>query len=252
LPIATFSLLLVAPCCTSALELVLGNASSLLTEGCGAANLGPVLGGVDIVSAYAAATAGARIDPPMGSSQYRWQNPEGFFFHFTSRENLDAYSASPKSFPLGAGGYCGLACSGHDDSCAAGSMCKGPACLSSPMTYEIATDGLLYFFFGGGGMKTFNYFDGTNKSQINMSSIASCAMAVIEAEHAQGHQCFNTDFYADCFGEDMYNFSMAQQSSPGAYRVPTHVLVPSGKQQQPQRTLAPEDIPEAAITDSET
>lgn len=191
--IASFGLLLVASSCTSALELTLGNASNLLTDGCGAANLGPVLGGVDIVSAYAAAAAGSHIDPPMGSPQYRWQNLQGFFFHFTSRANLDAYSASPQSFPLGAGGYCGLACSGHDDSCAS-RMCKGPACLSSPMTYEIAADGLLYFFFGGGGMKTFNYFDGTNKSQINMSSIASCAMAVREAEHVQGHQCFNTDF----------------------------------------------------------
>ena len=39
---------------------------------------------------------------------------EGFTFYFENEDNLEAFQAHKDSYPVGAGGYCGLAVSGQD------------------------------------------------------------------------------------------------------------------------------------------
>jgi hypothetical protein len=95
---------------------------------CGDASLGPVLNGVDIVATFEAAKAGASIVPPAGSEEYSYTTDEGFVFWFESAANAATYADAPEAYPLGAGGYCGLAVSGNDPACN-NELCKGGACV---------------------------------------------------------------------------------------------------------------------------
>jgi len=159
---------------------------------CGDPSLGPVLNGVDIVATFKLAQAKSGTTAPvMGSSVYPYTNTDtGYSFYFATQANLDEYKASPESFPIGAGGYCGLAVSGGDPACG-DSVCQGGACTTSSATFEVATDGKLYFFLGAGAMSIFNRDQST--------STAGCTANIAAVEKLTGKTCLNTDKF-NCHG----------------------------------------------------
>jgi len=158
---------------------------------CGAATAGPVLNGVDIVATFTQAKAGTPTEPPvMGSAEYNFTDSEGFTFHFSSAANAASYSASPSSYPVGAGGYCGLAVSGGDPACGY-QVCEGGACLSSASTYKLASDGKLYFFLGPGAENIFSSDEAKNA--------AGCTANIAAVQNKTGTTCWNTDKF-NCHG----------------------------------------------------
>ncbi len=161
-------------------------------KSCGSPSDGPVLNGVDIVATYNMAKSGtANSQPPvMGSSQFVYKDAEGFEFYFESDANRAAYKENSESFPVGAGGYCGLAVSGNDPACGS-KVCQGPACLTSSSTYEMA-EGKLFFFLGSGAMRLFN---GSNATE----SAINCDANIAQAEKSIGGTCWNTDKFM-CHG----------------------------------------------------
>merc|ERR1711934_94410 len=177
----TSFLFLLAFACTSHAQLT----------GCGSPEAAPVLNGVDIVATFAQAKAGTPTAPPvMGSSTFNHTDSEGFVFHFSSADNAAAYAASPTSYPVGAGGYCGLSISGGDPACSY-QVCQGGACLTSASTYELASDGQLYFFLGPGAMRIFNE-DGSKNT-------AGCAANIKAVQNLTKTTCWNTDKF-NCHG----------------------------------------------------
>ena len=101
-------------------------------DACGEPNKGPVLGGIDIVDAWAKALKArnatapsqgprpphpAEAPPLRGSAEHAFATQDGFALHFATEANKDAYAADPAKYPLGAGGYCGLGASGRDPRC---------------------------------------------------------------------------------------------------------------------------------------
>jgi len=228
----------------SFLEMTPGNASALLT--CGDPTLGPVLAGVDLVATFRLAEAGTLAAPTMGLPQYSWTTVNGYSFYFSSQETLDAYRASPDSFPLGAGGYCGYACSGHDstcdchdvESCEENDFCKGPSCLTSPLNYEIMSDGKLYFFFAEGGKDTFKQYDALNIS-IEHRSSTHCDAAIEKAKSlAEDGACYNTEFYY-CYAE------VALGITPS-----NHSLSARRASKRPRANARSSLVPETTITDA--
>ena len=168
-------------------EIVIGEAVELTAESCGAADVGPVVGGVDILETFRLAQANMTSEPPpMGLPRYNWTDEEGYTFYFLSQANADEFGANQNKYPLGSGGYCGLASSGIDPSCAF-EGCKGPACITEAL-YEISTDGKLYFFFGADGQVA--YDDG------EPSSSAGSAALLAKVEADKGGKCYNTDYSA--------------------------------------------------------
>ena len=145
----------------AALVTALAAAGRAAFDACGEPTKGPVLGGLDVVDAWAKAlearNATAHL-PPMaaapplrGSAEHVFTTKDGFALHFATEANRDAYAADPSKYPLGAGGYCGLGASGRDPRCANGDHCRGPACGTSPLTFQVSgVDGKLYFFLGAG------------------------------------------------------------------------------------------------------
>lgn len=177
-------------------EIEIGNAHQL--DECGDPSWGPVLNGVDLVATFNSASqrpgeTTQNVEPTMGVKDYSFTDSDGFVFYFATQQNREAYLTSPGSYPLGAGGFCGFACSTHDLTCDPGMVCRGPACLITPKTYTIASDGKLYFFFGKGGMAEFLKYDGLDVPLANRSS-ANCNLAVELAEINQGSKCYNTEF----------------------------------------------------------
>ena len=133
----------------AALLTALAAAGQAAFDACGEPNKGPVLGGIDIVDAWAKAlkarnatapSQGPRLPhmaeaPPLrGSAEHVFTTQDGFALHFATEANRDAYAADPAKYALGAGGYCGLGASGRDPRCANGDHCRGPACGTSPLT----------------------------------------------------------------------------------------------------------------------
>ncbi len=118
-----------------------------------------------------------------------YKSDEGFEFWFSSQDNLKDYESNPDDFPIGAGGYCGLAVSGGDPACDY-EVCQGPACVEKSTTYEIA-NGKLYFFLGDGAMKIFN--------QDKNASATNCEANVLAVQNATGITCYNTDKFM-CHG----------------------------------------------------
>merc|ERR1711924_355055 len=106
---SAFLVALVLYCCTLGVNCQLTS--------CGAASAGPVLNGIDIVDAFQAAKAGHSAVPQKGSPANNYTDSAGFTFYFISAANAASYKASPSSYPVGAGGYCGLAVSGGDPAC---------------------------------------------------------------------------------------------------------------------------------------
>lgn len=157
---------------------------------CGDPTAGAVMSGVDIVATYLNANAslsGASPQAPvMGSALYNYTSDEGFTFWFSSAGNVALYASSPETFPLGAGGYCGLAVSGNDPACNY-EVCKGPACITEAATNQVAPDGKLYFFLGAGAVKQFN--------EDAEGNAANCASEVERVEDSTGISCFNTDLF---------------------------------------------------------
>ena len=190
-----------------ALVAALAAAGEAAFDACGTPEAGPVLGGVDVVDAWAKALgaqnvpapppgapraapgralAGAEAPPLKGSAEHVYTTKDGFAFHFATPENRDAYALDPAKYPLGAGGYCGLGASGRDPRCPGGGECRGPACGTSPVTFQISgVDGKLYFFLGAGARSIFN--------EDEAASVAGASAKVKAVEAAAEHQCFNTD-----------------------------------------------------------
>ena len=127
--------------------------------------------------------------PVKGSEEFVYKSDEGFEFWFSSQDNLKDYESNPDDFPIGAGGYCGLAVSGGDPACDY-EVCQGPACVEKSTTYEIA-NGKLYFFLGDGAMKIFN--------QDKNASATNCEANVLAVQNATGITCYNTDKFM-CHG----------------------------------------------------
>jgi len=152
---------------------------------CGAPSDGPVLNGIDIVATYnLAKSAQAGSTPPVaGTSEYSYTDSEGFEFHFANANNQALFKANPKNYPVGAGGYCGLAVSGNDPMCSG--VCQGPACLTSDSTYEMA-NGKLFFFLGDGAMRIFNSNNAT-------ASALDCDANIAKVESSTGSTCWNTN-----------------------------------------------------------
>ncbi|CAH0371991.1 unnamed protein product [Pelagomonas calceolata] len=185
----------------AALLTALAAAGQAAFDACGEPTKGPVLGGIDVVDAWAKAlkarnatvsNQGPRLPhlaeaPPLrGSAEHAFTTPDGFALHFATEANRDAYAADPAKYALGAGGYCGLGASGRDPRCANGDHCRGPACGTSPLTFQVSgVDGKLYFFLGAGARQIFN--------EDEEASVAGAAAKVVEVEAATGRACFNTD-----------------------------------------------------------
>ena len=185
----------------AALITALAAAGQAAFDACGEPTKGPVLGGIDIVDAWAKAlkarnatapSQGPRLPhmaeaPPLrGSAEHAFTTKDGFALHFATEANKDAYAADPAKYPLGAGGYCGLGASGRDPRCPEGGHCRGPACGTSPLTFQISgVDGKLYFFLGAGARQIFN--------EDEKASVAGAAAKVEAVEEATGRACFNTD-----------------------------------------------------------
>merc|ERR1719262_1705986 len=180
----------------AALLTALAAAGRAAFDACGEPTKGPVLGGLDVVDAWAKAlearnaTAhlppGAAAPPLRGSAEHVFTTKDGFALHFATEANRDAYAADPSKYPLGAGGYCGLGASGRDPRCANGDHCRGPACGTSPLTFQVSgVDGKLYFFLGAGARQIFN--------EDEKASVAGAAAKIQKIEAATGRACFNTD-----------------------------------------------------------
>ena len=185
----------------AALITALAAAGQAAFDACGEPTKGPVLGGIDIVDAWAKAlkarnatapSQGPRLPhmaeaPPLrGSAEHAFTTRDGFALHFATEANRDAYAADPAKYALGAGGYCGLGASGRDPRCPEGGHCRGPACGTSPLTFQISgVDGKLYFFLGAGARQIFN--------EDEKASVAGAAAKVKAVEEATGRACFNTD-----------------------------------------------------------
>ena len=119
----------------AALLAALAAAGQAAFDACGEPNKGPVLGGIDVVDAWAKALKARNATvsnqgprpPPMaeapplrGSAEHVFTTEDGFALHFATEANRDAYAADPAKYPLGAGGYCGLGASGRDPRCPEG------------------------------------------------------------------------------------------------------------------------------------
>ena len=185
----------------AALLAALAAAGQAAFDACGEPNKGPVLGGIDIVDAWAKALKARNATapsqgprpPPMaeapplrGSAAHAFATADGFALHFATEANRDAYAADPAKYPLGAGGYCGLGASGRDPRCPEGGHCRGPACGTSPLTFQISgVDGKLYFFLGAGARQIFN--------EDEKASVEGASAKVKAVEEATGRACFNTD-----------------------------------------------------------
>ena len=180
----------------AALLTALAAAGRAAFDACGEPTKGPVLGGIDVVDAWAKAlearNATARLPhvaeaPPLrGSAEHVFTTKDGFALHFSTKANRDAYAADPSKYALGAGGYCGLGASGRDPRCPEGGHCRGPACGTSPLTFQISNvDGKLYFFLGVGARQIFN--------EDEKASVEGAAAKVKAVEAATGRACFNTD-----------------------------------------------------------
>ena len=180
----------------AALLTALAAAGRAAFDACGEPTKGPVLGGLDVVDAWAKAlearNATAHL-PPMaaapplrGSAEHVFTTKDGFALHFATEANKDAYAADPSKYALGAGGYCGLGASGRDPRCANGDHCRGPACGTSPLTFQVSgVDGKLYFFLGAGARQIFN--------EDEKASVEGASAKVKAVEAATGRACFNTD-----------------------------------------------------------
>jgi hypothetical protein len=83
--------------------------ASGVIDACSQPSSNPVLNGIDLVSVFESASKGNATIPVTGSKKFSFVDQEGFEWWFENQQNLDAYSSSPDSFPLGAGGYCALA-----------------------------------------------------------------------------------------------------------------------------------------------
>ena len=156
----------------AALLTALAAAGQAAFDACGEPTKGPVLGGIDVVDAWAKALKArnatvsnqgprpphvAEAPPLRGSAEHVFTTEDGFALHFATEANRDAYAADPAKYALGAGGYCGLGASGRDPRCANGDHCRGPACGTSPLTFQVSgVDGKLYFFLGAGARQIFN------------------------------------------------------------------------------------------------
>ena len=185
----------------AALLTALAAAGQAAFDACGEPTKGPVLGGIDVVDAWAKALKArnatvsnqvprpphmAEAPPLRGSAEHVFTTKDGFALHFATEANKDAYAADPSKYALGAGGYCGLGASGRDPRCANGDHCRGPACGTSPLTFQVSgVDGKLYFFLGAGARQIFN--------EDEEASVAGAAAKVVEVEAATGRACFNTD-----------------------------------------------------------
>ena len=180
----------------AALLTALAAAGRAAFDACGEPTKGPVLGGLDVVDAWAKAlearNATARLPhvaeaPPLrGSADFKYTTKDGFALHFATEANRDAYAADPSKYALGAGGYCGLGASGRDPRCPEGGHCRGPACGTSPLTFQVSgVDGKLYFFLGAGARQIFN--------EDEKASVAGASAKVKAVEAATGRACFNTD-----------------------------------------------------------
>ena len=188
----------------AALLTALAAAGRAAFDACGEPTKGPVLGGIDVVDAWAKAlkarnatapSQGPRLPhmaeaPPLrGSAEHAFTTKDGFALHFATEANKDAYAADPAKYPLGAGGYCGLGASGRDPRCPEGGHCRGPACGTSPLTFQVSgVDGKLYFFLGAGARQIFN--------EDEKASVAGAAAKIQKIEAATGRACFNTDYWA--------------------------------------------------------
>ena len=178
-----------------------------------------MLGGIDVVDAWAKAlkarnatvsNQGPRLPhlaeaPPLrGSAEHVFTTADGFALHFATEANRDAYAADPSKYPLGAGGYCGLGASGRDPRCANGDHCRGPACGTSPLTFQISNvDGKLYFFLGVGARQIFN--------EDEKASVAGAAAKVKAVEAATGRVVGT----ASAKGATTPPVGAAQDSAPG-------------------------------------
>ena len=180
----------------AALLTALAAAGRAAFDACGEPTKGPVLGGLDVVDAWAKALEArnatahlppvAAAPPLRGSAEHVFTTKDGFALHFSTKANRDAYAADPSKYALGAGGYCGLGASGRDPRCANGDHCRGPACGTSPLTFQVSgVDGKLYFFLGVGARQIFN--------EDEKASVAGAAAKVKAVEAATGRACFNTD-----------------------------------------------------------
>ena len=185
----------------AALLTALAAAGQAAFDACGEPTKGPVLGGIDVVDAWAKALKArnatvsnqgprpphvAEAPPLRGSAEHVFTTEDGFALHFATEANRDAYAADPAKYALGAGGYCGLGASGRDPRCPEGGHCRGPACGTSPLTFQISgVDGKLYFFLGAGARQIFN--------EDEKASVAGAAAKVEAVEEATGRACFNTD-----------------------------------------------------------
>ena len=180
----------------AALLTALAAAGRAAFDACGEPTKGPVLGGLDVVDAWAKALEArnatahlppvAAAPPLRGSAEHVFTTKDGFALHFATEANKDAYAADPSKYALGAGGYCGLGASGRDPRCANGDHCRGPACGTSPLTFQVSgVDGKLYFFLGAGARQIFN--------EDEKASVEGAAAKIQNIEAATGRACFNTD-----------------------------------------------------------
>jgi len=185
----------------AALLTALAAAGRAAFDACGEPTKGPVLGGIDVVDAWAKALKArnatvsnqgprpppvAAAPPLRGSAEHVFTTKDGFALHFATAANRDAYAADPSKYALGAGGYCGLGASGRDPRCANGDHCRGPACGTSPLTFQVSgVDGKLYFFLGAGARQIFN--------EDEKASVEGAAAKIQKIEAAAGRACFNTD-----------------------------------------------------------
>ena len=185
----------------AALITALATATQATFDACGEPTKGPVLGGLDVVDAWAKAlkarnatapSQGPRLPhvaeaPPLrGSADFKYTTKDGFALHFATEANKDAYAADPSKYALGAGGYCGLGASGRDPRCPEGGHCRGPACGTSPLTFQVSgVDGKLYFFLGAGARQIFN--------EDEKASVEGASAKVKAVEETTGRACFNTD-----------------------------------------------------------
>ena len=79
--------------------------------------------------------------------------------------------------------------SGFDPPCVAENYdaCRAPACVTDAGSYEVAADGELYFFLGGGAKSIFD--------QNGASAIDGCHDHIARVEAATNRTCYNTDIF---------------------------------------------------------
>ncbi|GMI48923.1 hypothetical protein TrCOL_g1814 [Triparma columacea] len=159
--------------------------ASGVIDACSQPSSNPVLNGIDLVSVFESASKGNATIPVTGSKKFSFVDQEGFEWWFENQQNLDAYSSSPDSFPLGAGGYCALAVSGNDPACDY-EVCTGPACIDSADTHAVY-DGKLYFFLGSGAKKLFE-----QDLEENLKNVDA---VIDEVEKRNEVECLNTEIF---------------------------------------------------------